>query len=97
MRALIAAILVSAALTAQAEGAIYRSSSTTVRLTNDPCTGIAADLIGEDAKAFRHATVSFKNRDISACWTLQNDVVLLVDDEGDAGHINASEFKIDGA
>lgn len=94
MRALAVALAFAAA--SVHAGAVFKSSTTTVRLGEKPCEGIPAQLLGEDARAFREAVVIFRGRTIAACWTLQDDRVLLVDAESDSGAIPAVEFKFDG-
>jgi hypothetical protein len=99
MRAAIVALFAAFALTPPPAmaGAVFTSKTTTVRLTNDACEGVPAQLLGEEeAKAFRKASVTHNGREIAACWTLQDDRVAVVDAEGDAGYIPAAAFKPDG-
>jgi hypothetical protein len=79
-------------------GAIFRGTAATIRLTDKACDPKVARLIGEEeAKAYRLALVTLAKGEILACWTLEDDKVIVFDEGGDSGYVRAILFSIDGA
>jgi hypothetical protein len=97
MKRVLIAALIAASFSACAETAIFRFQSTTVRLLQSPCIGAAAAMLKDNAKDFKQAAVTYEGREFGACWKVQGEIVLILDDEGDGGSIPLSEFKPEGA
>jgi hypothetical protein len=97
MRALIAAFLaLFVAFSASAGGAIFKSRTVTVRLSETPCAGFVATLVEPaDAAKMKTAEVVHRGRAVPACWFVDGEKVLLVDADGDSGFLLWADFKPD--
>lgn len=98
MRALHSVALLAAivAFPASADEYVFRTKDVVVRLQEAACPAKVAQFIRDDAvPKFRVAAVVHQGRELLACWTLENGTVLLVDEEGDAGTLPASAFRVE--
>jgi hypothetical protein len=97
MRAIIvAAIAACFAIPASAGGAIFKSRTTTIRLSETPCSGFVATLVEPaDVPKMKTAEVVHRDRAIAACWFVDGEKVLLVDADGDSGFLMLTDFKPD--
>lgn len=93
MRSIFVAAICAASFAVSAQVAVYQDATVQVRLEPGFCLvpSLALALKPHDS---HQATVMFAGREIPACYALVGDSVLLVDSEGDAGHIPAAAFKV---
>ena len=63
-------------------------------LTKEPCPKDVLAKVKPGFKgAFKSANVVFHGREIRACWAPNSPVVMIIDEEGDAGSMPMSEFR----
>lgn len=69
-----------------------------IRLTNEACTstaGMLAQLPTALRLELKAAEVYWQGKSYAACYREDGEYILIVDEEGDSGAMNASEFKKD--
>lgn len=97
MKALILVAALMAAGPALADDMVFKSESTTVRLTEASCeqASFQAVLAQVKPEPARVAVVTFNGRHIPACWVAHQESgnVAIVDADGDMGLIPMAEFK----
>jgi hypothetical protein len=95
MKTLLGAALLCAALTAQADSAIFRSGADSVEITDEPCHAAVVPLIpAEVLEHFRAANALIGGKLIQACWALRSDgMVELVYQDADVGQVPINAFR----
>jgi hypothetical protein len=94
-QAITLAALLCAALSAQADSAIFRSGADSVEITDEPCHAAVVPLIpAEVLEHFRAANALIGGKLIQACWALRSDgMVDLVYQDADIGQVPINAFR----
>jgi hypothetical protein len=94
-QAITLAALLCAALSANADSAIFRSGADSVEITDEPCHAAVVPLIpAQVLEHFRAANALIGGKLIQACWALRSDgMVHLVYADSDVGLVPAGAFQ----
>lgn len=91
--ALLASIVAFSASSFAGPVAVFKIEGLEVRAHQEPCEmPQVAQILAQFGPA-RKAVVMFEGREVRACYALQGDNVILLDEDGDAGAIPAASFK----